>query len=404
MMVESKSKPVVRNKKRTNGLGSIWKTNTGAFRWQVTLGYKGSKRIAKSGTSRNKTEAEKAIAAAVTEHARGGIAEPSKVTVAEWLEKWLEHRTPALSSNTVTSYRHMINGHLVPGIGDIKLQALKPADLRKLYNSLYSRRGTIEEPIALSSRTTRYIHVVLHAALKDAVKLELVMRNVADVVKPETASSAENTHAAQSWTAEEVSQFLEVARDDSLYVLFYLLLALGLRRGEVCGLRWSNIDLDKQLLRVAEARVCIDGKPQSSKPKTAKSRRVLKLPLEVVEVLCAYRVEQQAMFHELKIETSKDWLFTNELGQAIRPDYVNHTLERLTRVSGVRKVRVHDLRHTYASLARRAGVSIEIVSEKLGHARSSFTADVYRHTFEDEHLAAAVSLSDLLASSPQGIS
>jgi integrase len=129
MMAESKSKAVVRNKKRTNGLGSIWKTNTGTFRWQVTLGYKGSKRTAKSGTSRNKTEAEKAIAA-VTEHARGGIAEPSKVTVAEWLEKWLEHRTPALSANTVTSYRHMINGHLVPGIGDIKLQALKPLYIR----------------------------------------------------------------------------------------------------------------------------------------------------------------------------------------------------------------------------------------------------------------------------------
>jgi integrase len=146
---------------------------------------------------------------------------------------------------------------------------------------------------------------VLHAALKDAVRLELVMRNVADVVKPETASSAEHTHAAQSWTAEEVSQFLEIARDDSLYVLFYLLLALGLRRGEVCGLRWSNVDLDKQLPRVAEARVCIDGKPQSSKPKTAKSRHVLKLPLEVVQVLRAYQVEQQACFTSLRLKRVK---------------------------------------------------------------------------------------------------
>ena len=96
-------------------------------------------------------------------------------------------------------------------------------------------------------------------------------------------------------------------------------------------------------------------------------------------------------------------MFTYDDGQPIRPDYVNQALERIALAAGVRKIRVHDLRHMYTSLARRAGVELEIVSEKLGHARSSFTADVYRHTFEDEHLAAAVSLTDLLAERPRAV-
>jgi integrase len=400
-MPEPKAKPEVRTKKRTNGLGSVWKTDAGTYRWQVTLGYKGSKRIAKSGTARNKTEAEKAIAAAVTEHARGGIAEPSKVTVQEWLEIWLEHRTPALSANTISSYRHLIHGHLVPEIGSIKLQALKPTDLRKLYTNLHTKRSTAENPIPLSPRSTRYVHVVLHAALKDAVKLEVVIRNVADIVKPEMADGDDNAYAAKAWTAEEATAFLKVAREHSLYTLFYLMLALGLRRGEVCGLCWANINLERQILRVVKTRICVDGKPQTSAPKTKKSRRSLKLPLEVIEVLKAHQQEQQAIHLEHEVTPTEDWLFTYDDGQPIRPDYVNQALERIALAAGVRKIRVHDLRHTYTSLARRAGVELEIVSEKLGHARSSFTADVYRHTFEDEHLAAAVSLSDLLAARPR---
>jgi integrase len=224
---------------------------------------------------------------------------------------------------------------------------------------------------------------------------------VADIVKPEMADGDDNAYAAKAWTAEEATAFLKVAREHSLYTLFYLMLALGLRRGEVCGLCWANINLERQILRVVKTRICVDGKPQTSAPKTKKSRRSLKLPLEVIEVLKAHQQEQQAIHLEHEVTPTEDWLFTYDDGQPIRPDYVNQALERIALAAGVRKIRVHDLRHTYTSLARRAGVELEIVSEKLGHARSSFTADVYRHTFEDEHLAAAVSLSDLLAARPR---
>ena len=233
------------------------------------------------------------------------------------------------------------------------------------------------------------------------MRLELVMRNIADVVRPEVSAQDNTAHVAQAWTANEAAAFIAAARGDRLYALFYLLLSLGLRRGEVCGLRWENVDLEKPTLRVSEALVTVKGKPELTTPKTLKSRRVLRLPLDVVQVLREHRAAQEQMNLENGVTPSNSWVFTLEQGRPVHPDSLKRVLARVCRVAGVRRVRIHDLRHTWASLARRAGVPLEVVSEKLGHTRSSFTADVYRHTFEDEHDAAALNLTELLAERPR---
>ena len=392
------ARPKPEAKKRSNGDGGIWQRETGNWRWEIVLGFVTKpdgtrKRVSKRGTAKTATEAKRAQTLAKADKERGTLAVPDRVTVSEWLEKWLATRSARISQNTVVSYSGIIKKHITPHLGDKKLQALKPVDLRNYYGTLSS--------LGLTPKTMRNIHGVLYGALEDATRLELVMRNVANLVRPEAPAQNNNAKASQSWTAGEAAQFLAAARGDRLYALFYLLLSMGLRRGEACGLRWANVDLERRVLRVEEALVCVAGKAQISTPKTHNSRRALRLPPEVVEVLRLHKAAQDQMHLEHGVTPTADNIFTTSKGTPIHPDNVNRSLERLCEFAGVRRVRVHDLRHTYASLSRRAGVSLEVVSEKLGHARSSFTGDVYRHTFEDEHDAATLNLSELLSSRPR---
>jgi integrase len=383
----------VETRKRSNGTGSVWELETGRWRYEIVLGYKAGKRITKSGTAANKTEAQKAAAQALTDHARGSLAMPDRITFAEWLEKWLEGKKAKLSPNTTNRYAELIRLHINPHIGKVKVQAFKPVQLREFY----AMHG--QGPLA--PRTVRHIHNIIHGSLETALRLELVMRNVADIVKPEIASQDNTLKVAQSWTADEATRFIAAARGDTHYAMFYLLLALGLRRGEVLGLRWTNVNLEKPSVRIEEAIVSIAGKMHVTTPKTMNSRRTLRLPADVVNVLKQHKIDQERTHLENGIRPARDYLFTSETGTPIDPNNVKRIMKRIVTVAGVRLIRIHDLRHTWASLARRAGIPLEVVSEKLGHARSSFTADVYRHTFEDEHEAAALNLIQLLDSRPR---
>ena len=383
--------------KRGNGDGDVWQISSGLWRWEIVLGYTtkpdGSrKRETKSGTAKTRTVAKRAKALAIADKERGTLAMPDRVTLSEWLEKWLETRSARVSKNTAVSYSGIIKKHIAPHLGNKKLQALKPVDLRNYYSKLAS--------LGLTPKTMRNIHGVLYGALEDAMKLELVMRNDANIIRPEAPPQNNNAKASQAWTAAETAQFLVAARGDRLYALFYLLLSMGLRRGEACGLRWANVDFERRMMRVEEALICVAGKAEISTPKTRKSRRPIRLPSELVEVLHLHKAAQDQMHLEHGVTPTADNLFTTAKGTPIHPDNVNRSFERLCEFAGLRRVRVHDLRHTHASLLRRAGVSIEVISEKLGHARSSFTGDVYLHTFEDEHDAATLNLSELLSNRP----
>jgi integrase len=392
------ARPKATEKKRSNGDGGVWQLENGRWRWELVLGYvskpDGTKtRKTKSGTAKNETEAKKALTLARADKERGTLATPDRVTVAEWLTKWLATRAARVRPNTVIAYEGIIKKYLVPNLGSKRLQALKPVDLHGFYENLAGE--------GLTGKTIRNIHGVLYGALSDALRLELVFRNVAEVTRPEVPSQNNNIRASQAWTATEAKTFLDVARGDALYTAFYLMLSLGLRRGEVCGLRWQHIDFESRALRVEESLVTERGKLAVNEPKTRRSKRALRLPLDVLEALRIHKAAQQERHEVLGVIPARDWLFTTRNGTAVHPDNVNRSLERLCKLAGVRQVRVHDLRHTYASLARRAGVPLEVVSEKLGHHAPSFTGDVYRHTFEDEHEGAALELSQLLAERPK---
>jgi integrase len=395
------AKPKAPKKKRSNGDGGVWQLPTGLWRWELVLGYvrkpDGSRsRKTKSGTAKNETEAKKALTLARADKERGILATPDRITVAEWLGKWLADKRTSISANTHTRYGQLIQQNIVPYLGDTKLQALKPLDIRAWHTALLER--------GLSAKTIRSAHTLLNGAMRKAVALELVMRNLADVVRPELPKQDNSIKPSQVWTPQEASAFLAVARGHSLYALFYLMLSLGLRRGEACGLRWQHIDLEHGLLRVEEALVTIGSTLAVNSTKTKHSARTLQLPHEAIEVLRLHKAAQNQRHLEYGVLPAKDWLFTSQTGTVFRPDNVMRTFEALCKTAEVRRVRLHDLRHTYVSLAARAGVPLATVSRQAGHARASFTGDEYRHVFPDEMQQAVLNLSELLTAKPKRLS
>jgi integrase len=391
-----------RNKATGNGSGTLYQRGD-KWCWQLTI-YQGVKRVTVSGTCDNKTQARAELAKAITKRENGGLVAPDKITFGEWLAVWLEGKKPNIEPSSYSSFATAIKVHIKPELGHIKLQGLKPIHLKNFYSGLankpvtYAARGKGrpgKKP--LSPATQSCVHGVVYGALKEAMKLEMIHRNIADFVKPQAKRSSLNTKASTAWTPEEVATFLAFAKADRLYPVFYLCLSLGLRRGEALGLRWSNIDLSDGYMKIAETITAVDGITVEGKPKTEKSRRVLKLSGDVVTLLEVHRENQVLEHQALSLKPLKDWVFTSLVGTPVTPGQVGLILTRIAKEAGVRRVRVHDLRHTYTSLARRQGVSLEVVSARLGHSRSSFTADVYRHTFQDELENAALPLDTLLS-------
>ncbi len=225
--------------------------------------------------------------------------------------------------------------------------------------------------------------------------MEIVPRNVAHGVRV-VAAKAERVSTA--WTPVEVVRFLEAAQDHRLYALFYCMITLGLRRGETLGLRWKDVDLEAGTLRVEQALVMVGSKPTFSKPKTLNSTRSIHLPSDVVVVLRGWKALQSRERADLDGAWQDTGLvFTSELGTLYRPDNLRRTFRDLCAKAKVSTIRVHDLRHSYASLALRRGIPVEVVSERLGHSNPAFTLTVYRHVLEDESKGYALSLSDLLS-------
>ncbi len=383
------ARPKKATAKRANGLGTVWQRPTGLWAWQITLGKKpNGKRITKSGSSNTKTQANKDMTQALAAFHNGTLATPDQITVSEWLGKWLEGKEKSITANSLARYAQMIKHNIDPYLGSTKLQALKPIDIRAFHTAL------LESGLAV--KTIRSIHGVLLAAFKQAMALELIHRNLADIVRPELPKQDNSIKPSQVWTAAETTAFLGVARGHHLYALFYLMLGLGLRRGEVCGLRWQHVDFERRVLTIEENLITIGSKLEVSSTKTRASHRVAELPHEAYEVLRLHQASQMDRNNLLSVVPSKDWLFTSNTGTVFRPDNIMRTFTALCDKAKVRHIRLHDLRHTHTSLSGRAGTPIAVISKRLGHARASFTADEYRHIYQDEMKTAALNLSELL--------
>jgi integrase len=249
-------------------------------------------------------------------------------------------------------------------LGELKLQGLTPVQLNLFYAHLLEN-GRRRGGGGLSPKTVRNIHVILHRALKDAVRWGYLPRNIADAVDPPVGRSAER----HVWTPDQLGAFLEHVRTDRLYALWLLVATTGMRRGELAGLRWVDINFANARVSPQRPRVVVDYAVQVSEPKTAKGRRALALDpatLTVLRELQARQAEEKAVIGAGYRDSGL--VFTWPDGAPIHPDLITRWFEQHSRAAGLPKIRLHDVRHSYASAALAAGVPAKVVSERLGHA------------------------------------
>jgi len=331
---------------------------------------------------------------------QGSYVKPARLTVAQFLDEWLRGYVDLnCSPRTKASYEMIIRCHLVPELGNLSLSQLEPRHLQAFY-SRQKAQGRIDGKGQLSPRTVRYCHSLLAEALGHAVRMGLLSRNVAHC----TEGPRLDQKVMPTLAPEDVPVFLEAAQGSAYYELFYLLLHTGLRRGEALALKWKNIDLGlaslgvSAYLSVVEAAYKLNGTYVVKEPKTSHSRRRVALSPSLALVLRQYKAEKEAQRALLGNSLADDdFVFAHPDGTPLDPSTVSHAFNKIIRKAGLPHIRLHDLRHTHASLLLQAGVHPKVVQERLGHSSIRVTLDTYSHVIGGLQEVAAQRFDDLLA-------
>jgi integrase len=313
-----------------------------------------------------KRDAEARLAQLVHEHETGISVDPSRMTVAEWLRQWLAQHSPRLRETTAGRYRAAVENRLIPALGRMRLQDLRPAHVQALYGRWLDE--------GLAPATVASCHRILSRALRDAVRLQLVGRAVTEAVMAPTERSRHLDLDLD--LVARVRDIIE-AEPQPWRAVGLLILHTGMRRGEVCGLQWSDIDLDRGTATIRRTRTtAYTGRVVEGPPKTRSGARTVPLMPPVVEALREWRRQQlEQRLAAGSAWEGGDWVLTMDAAAA-RPDAVTHWWMRTARRMGV-SIRLHDLRHMAATVMAQAGVPPRVIAEVLGHARASFTLDVY---------------------------
>ena len=356
------------------------------------------------GTYRTKKEAEKAERDALTAQERGTLVDPQRVTVGELLDAWHAAKAGSLAPNSHKDYEIAIRRHLKPAFGTVPAQRLTPAQVQARYDA-WTAGG-------MSARMVHRCHLVLSQTLARAVRLSLVPRNAAaDVDTPRIARAAPRV-----WTSAEAAAFLHAAlhrpvltragasgttRPDDLSPLWHFLVLEGMRRGEALGLRWADVNWARGTVHIAQT-VTADKTARGKaviqpRTKTAAGARTVRLTADTLAVLRAHR-DRQAFARRAAGDAwaDHDLIVCTGTGTPVNPNNVTRSYRRLVLLAGVPGIRVHDLRHTAATLLLRAGRHPKEVSERLGHATVGITLDTYSHVLPDMQEEAAEAMSALM--------
>lgn len=338
----------------------------GAKRRQVT-----------KGGFRTKRDAEAALRAFLCNADKGLVALPTRITLGQYLTEWLDAVEPSLAPTAASNYRTLVRCYVVPHLGDRRLTGLRPDHFLSAYRALLAGGGRLGRP--LSSTTVRTVHRIVSKALNDAVRDGFLARNPAARlplprrVRPDL----------QVWSREQLAVFMPVAAEDRLHAAWLLALLCGLRRGELAGLRWRDVDLDQQLLRIATQRTTDAHWQVVEKEPKGTSRRTVDLGPMLVDALRQHRQRAEL---EAGAVGSEYWttglVFTREDGSPYHPDRLRVLFQAVAKRAGVPPIRLHDARHSCATLALDAGLHPKVVQQLLGHSSWSVTMDLYSHRVE----------------------
>ncbi len=354
--------------KRANGEGSITRYKDGRWCGRYTVHTAdGPKRKAVYG--KTKAEVRAKLTKALAERDSGLVFEAENPVVKSYLERWLEDSVKdSVKQGTYESYEYMVRRHLVPAFGSKRLRNLSPAQVQNLY------RQKLDS--GLSRRTVQLIHTTLHKALKQAMKWGLVPRNVAEAVDAPRPQKKEIHPLAP----EQVKRFLEAAQGDRLEALYGLAVTSGLREGELLGLRWQDVDLERRAVRVRQQLTRTKTGLSFTTPKNGKGRNVAIMDLTVA-ALKAHRnrqADERSKMGDLWQDTHL--VFTSITGTPLDVgNLTNRSFRPLLERASLPRIRFHDLRHTFATLFLSNGTHPKIVQEMLGHANISMTMDTYSH-------------------------
>jgi integrase len=342
-----------------------------------------------AGTTREEAEQ---LATRLAAELNGRNDKVRSLTIGAYLTgQWLPGKKINLAHSTWDGYRRRIDRHILPAIGHVHIRRLRAQHLETLYDRMLhptdGRRG-------LAPKTVLEVHLIIRGALRDAVKRGLVSRNVALVAHAPKLRSIPKVEP-HAWNAQQLQAFLRAAAGHRLFPAFWLLASTGMRRSELLGLRWDDIDLKRARVSVNRGLVAVAYEVHESRGKTLNSRRAIDLDETTVKVLRAWREWQRAEQEAAGVE-SEGWVFTNTDGKPVHPHSISQTFERIANRADVPRIRLHDVRHTHGTLLIKAGVPVKVVSERLGHGNPAFTIDTYQHVLPGMQAEAARTFEKLM--------
>jgi integrase len=304
----------------------------------------------------------------------GSYLEPSKTTVAEYLEKWLEHIKSQVSPRTAERYGELARKNIAPLIGSVALTKLTPMAISTAYSTALTN-GRRDGGGGLAPRTVHHCHRVLKQALAQAVRWQLLSRNPADAADPPKVERATMT----TYDLKQTGELIGAMRGTGLFIPTLLAVLLGMRRGEIAALRWRSVDLDAGQVAVVESAEQMNGTVRLKPPKGGRARTVA-LAQTIVDELRAHRIEQAQNLLKLGVRLSEDhFVCAHADGRMMQPTWITHEWVRLIRATDLPAYRFHDLRHAHATHLLASGAHPKVASERLGHSKIGITLDLYSH-------------------------
>jgi len=344
-------------------------------------------RTRKYKTFKTKKEADMALARHDVSMEDGHFVRPRKITVGEWLDYWMEEiYSPRVAETTVYGHKTVIENHIKPYMGKVQLQQLKPPMIQNYYVHLRSNRG-------LSNNTIIKHHDLLSVALKAAVKQEYIVKNPVRSVEP----PKKTRHEAKIYTPELLKKLLQICEGHRLETTIKLGAYLGLRREEICGLMWEDIDWDNQTIFINRARTQVGNEVIVKEKKTLGSTRKLFIPNPLLEALKNEKEKQNKQKKAYgSLYTDSPFIVVMDNGKPYRPNYLSELFSKFLRDNDMPKIVLHELRHTFASLSNEAGVQEFNIGKALGHANVSTTKKIYTHLFDDKHTKAVSAVAEMI--------
>jgi integrase len=355
-MEEEKLKP--KKRRRGRGEGSIYQRKDGRFAGSVNVGYRNGKRVRKTVYGETRGEVQEQLKKVLREQQLGLPVAPDKQTTGEFLSRWLVGTAkPRLRPRTFADYEKIVEKHLIPSLGKVRLLKLGPEHVQELLRT--------KSEDGLSPRRVRVIRAVLHTAIGEAFRWGRLARNVVDLVKAPRASRYQPVVLDE----KQAKALLKAANKHRIGSLFSVALSVGLRLGEALGLCWEDVDLQKGTVTVRQSLQRVDGKLRFAEPKSEQSRRTVRLPAVTVTTLKRHRTRQK----QERLKAGRDWqqsslVFTSTIGSPLDERNVRRAFKELLTAAKLPKIRIHDLRHTCATLLLAQGVHPKVVQETLAFA------------------------------------